>query len=108
MPVVDYVRSYRPMSAEIKNELVKLSLSGQTLQCVRSQGLSAGPRASLYAFDKITFTYDSSCPIVLQQTSLQQLEDGSAGYAEGAQVLWQGSRGADRFDRYRLLRIKAK
>jgi len=108
MPVVDYVRSYRPMSAAIKAELVKLSSPGEALQCVRSQGLSAGPRASLYAFDKITFTYDSSCPIVLQQTSLQQLEDGSAGYAEGAQVIWQGSRGADRFDRYRLLRIKAK
>ena len=108
MPAVDYVRSYRPMSEAIKIELLKLTKPGQPVQCVRAQGLSAGPRASLYVFDRITFTYDSACPIVLQQTSLQQLEDSSAGYAEGARVIWQGSRGADRFDRYRLLRILAK
>jgi len=108
MPTVDYVRSYRPMSSEIKAELDKLGRTGQSAQCVRAQGLSVGPQASLYVFDRITFTYESSCPIVLQQTSVKQLEDGSAGYAEGAQVIWQGSRGADRFDRYRLLRVPAK
>jgi 4-amino-4-deoxy-L-arabinose transferase-like glycosyltransferase len=108
MPTVDYVRSYRPMSAQIKAELITLRQADPPTTCVRGQGLSAGPQASLYVFDRINFTYDSSCPIVLQQTSVKQLEEGLAGYAEGASVIWQGSRGADRFDRYRLLRVPTK
>ena len=108
MPTVDYVRSYRPMSAQIKAQLITLRQADPPTTCVRGQGLSAGPQASLYVFDRINFTYDSSCPIVLQQTSVKQLEEGLAGYAEGASVIWQGSRGADRFDRYRLLRVPTK
>ena len=105
MPAIDYVRSYRPMSAQLRAALTALEHEIGGPACVRAQGLSLGPRASLYVFDKITFTYDSTCPYVLQLTSKQQLEDGSAGYSDGATVLWQGSRGADRFDRFRLLRI---
>jgi len=107
MPAVDYVRSYRPMSAQIKTVLDKISNNGGP-NCVRAQGLSLGPQASLYVFDNINFTYDSSCPFVLQQTTRKQLENDTAGYSDGATVLWIGSRGADRFDRYRLLRVKNK
>ena len=108
MPAVDYVRSYRPMSGQVHQAIVKFSAESKVAPCVRSQGLSLGTRASLYVFDGITFSYESTCPLVLQQTTLRQLRDGSAGYSEGTTVLWQGSRAADRFDRYRLLRIDTK
>ena len=108
MPAVDYVRSYRPMSAQVRHVLTELSEQGGKPACLREQGLSLGPRASLYVFDKIVFSYDSSCPFVLQQTTLKQLQDGTAGYSDGAKVLWLGSRGADRFDRYRLLQVQTK
>ena len=108
LPALDYVRSYRPMSGQIKHALAQaVGASGQA-SCLRAQGLSLGSRASLYVFDDLIFTYDSRCSFVLQQTTLKQLEDGSAGYSEVAQVLWQGSRGADRYDRYRLLRISTR
>jgi hypothetical protein len=96
------------MSSQVKQALaLAVADSGQP-SCLRSQGLSLGPRASLYVFDRMTFTYDSRCPFVLQQTTLQQIEDGSVGYSGVATVLWQGSRGADRYDRYRLLRISTQ
>jgi len=108
LPPLDYVRSYRSMSAQVKQALaLAVADSGQPT-CMRAQGLSLGPRASLYVFDGITFTYDSRCPFVLQQTTLNRITDGSAGYSEVATVLWQGSRGADRFDRYRLLRVSTQ
>ena len=108
MPAVDYVRSYRPMSSQIHQVLAKLPTPNGQLACARSQGLSLGARASLYVFDGISFSYDSNCPYVLQQTTQEQLEQGLAGYSDGATVLWQGSRGADRYDRYRLLRVQTK
>jgi 4-amino-4-deoxy-L-arabinose transferase-like glycosyltransferase len=108
MPAVDYVRSYRPMSSQIHQALAKLPSQNGQLACARSQGLSLGARASLYVFDGINFSYDSSCPYVLQQTTKEQLLDGMAGYSDGATVLWEGSRGADRYDRYRLLRVQSK
>lgn len=108
MPAVDYVRSYRPMSAQIEQTLKKLPVQNGQAPCVRTQGLSLGTRASLYVFDDIRFSYDSTCPYVLQQTTQEQLDNGSTGYSDGASVLWQGSRGADRYDRYRLLRVQSK
>ena len=108
LPTLDYVRSYRAMSGQVKAALAQATVSHEQPSCLRAQGLSLGPRASLYVFDGITFTYDSSCPFVLQQTTLEQLEDGTAGFSDVAKVLWLGSRGADRFDRYRLLLIPTK
>jgi 4-amino-4-deoxy-L-arabinose transferase-like glycosyltransferase len=105
MPAIDYVRSYRPMSAEIRKTLESLSSTPGELACLRGQGLSLGPRASLYVFDHIELVYDPSCPFVLQQTTRKKLENGEAGFSDHAEVLWQGSRGADRFDRYRILRL---
>jgi 4-amino-4-deoxy-L-arabinose transferase-like glycosyltransferase len=108
MPAVDYVRSYRPMSAEINDKLTALSNVPGQKACLRSQALGVGPQASLYVFDNIQITYDSQCPFVLQQTTRKKLAEGLAGYSDNASVLWMGSRGADRFDRYRLLRVPVK
>ena len=108
LPPLDYVRSYRPMSAQVKQALALAVAESGLPSCMRAQGLSLGPRASLYVFDGINFTYDSRCPFVLQQTTLKRITDGSAGYSDVAKVLWQGSRGADRYDRYRLLRVSTQ
>ncbi len=108
MPAVDYVRSYRPMSSEIKQLLTTLSNTPGQLACLRAQGLGIGAQASLYVFDNIQITYDTQCPFVLQQTTRQKLAEGLAGYSDNASVLWVGSRGADRFDRYRILRVPVK
>jgi 4-amino-4-deoxy-L-arabinose transferase-like glycosyltransferase len=108
MPAVDYVRSYRPMSAEINDKLTALSNIPGEKACLRSQALGLGPQASLYVFDNIQITHDSQCPFVLQQTTRKKLAEGLAGYSDNAAVLWIGSRGADRFDRYRLLRVPVK
>ena len=105
MPAVDYVRSYRPMSAEIRQTLEGLSDTPGELACLRSQGLTLGPRASLYVFDHLEITFDADCPFLLQQTTQKKLDNGEAAFSERAEVLWWGSRGADRFDRYRILRL---
>lgn len=105
LPAVDYVRSYRPMSAEIRQTLEGLSATPGELACLREQGLALGPRASLYVFNHIELIYDPKCPFVLQQTTRKKLENNEAGFSDNAVVLWQGSRGADRFDRYRILRL---
>ena len=108
MPAVDYVRSYRPMSADIRQTLESLSGTPGELACLREQGLALGPRASLYVFDHIELVYDPKCPFVLQQTTRKKIENGEAGFSDNAEVIWQGSRGADRFDRYRILRLPKK
>jgi 4-amino-4-deoxy-L-arabinose transferase-like glycosyltransferase len=105
LPAVDYVRSYRPMSAEIRQTLEGLSETPGELACLREQGLALGPRASLYVFDHLELVYDPKCPFILQQTTRKKLDNGEAGFSDNATVLWQGSRGADRFDRYRILRL---
>jgi 4-amino-4-deoxy-L-arabinose transferase-like glycosyltransferase len=108
MPAVDYVRSYRAMSAEIKQVLTTLSSTPGQVACLRSQGVSLGPQASLYVFNNIQITYDTQCPFVLQQTTRKKIAENLAGYSDNPTVLWLGSRGADRFDRYRLLRVPVK
>lgn len=105
LPTVDYVRSYRPMSEAVYQTLQSESAPGQATPCLRSLGVSEGVRASLYVFHGITFTYSSDCPYILQQTTIQRLLDRAAGFEDNATVLWLGSRGADRFDRYRLLKL---
>lgn len=105
LPTVDYVRSYRPMSGAIHQALLTQATQPGQLPCVRALGVSEGVRASLYVFDGITFSYSSECQLVLQQTSVRRLLDRSAGFEDMATVIWLGSRGADRFDRYRLLKL---
>jgi 4-amino-4-deoxy-L-arabinose transferase-like glycosyltransferase len=102
MPVLDYVRSYRGVSAQLANALQ--THKGPT-DCVRALGLGTGQRASFLVFDNIDFSYDSACSLMLQQTSVESVAEGLAGYADSARVIWQGKRGADRHELFRLLRI---
>ncbi|MFW8565852.1 ArnT family glycosyltransferase [Orrella sp. 11846] len=106
MPTIDYVRSYRPMSAEIQTILTQFhARTGQT-PCIQASGINEGARASLYVFNRIDLPNDLSCPIMLQQTTADQLENDSNSLAQqNIQVLWTGSRGADLYDRFRLLQL---
>jgi 4-amino-4-deoxy-L-arabinose transferase-like glycosyltransferase len=107
MPAIDYVRSYRDVSAQLSTALQTYK---KPHECVRALGVGSGQRASFLAFNNINFSYDSHCTLILQQTSPQSLENGRAAYSGAAesgaaQVLWQGKRGPDRREIFRLLRI---
>ena len=108
LPTVDYVRSYRPMSAEIRQVIDQARQESGTLLCTQASGLSLGPRASLYVFDGIEISRDDQCPLLIQQTTAERLQQGLAGFDRDSRVLWTGSRGADRFDRYRVLLLTPK
>ncbi|HEY0296095.1 MAG TPA: glycosyltransferase, partial [Bordetella sp.] len=102
-PVVDYARSYRTASAELAAVLQANVRPGE---CVRSQGLGPGQRASFLVFQGLNFPYDPACVLVLQQTTRQSLRDGTAAYSGAdAQELWRGGRLADRNEIFRLLRV---
>ncbi|UOD51195.1 ArnT family glycosyltransferase [Orrella daihaiensis] len=103
MPTVDYVRSYRPMAAEVRQTIDQANQQAGQFLCAQSSGLSVGPRASLYVFEGIEISRDERCPLLIQQTTAERLQQGLAGFDRNARVLWTGSRGADRFDRYRVL-----
>lgn len=72
---------------------------------MRGLSLGSGQRASFLIFNNLTFTFDSKCTVVLQQTTNQSLRDNTAAYSDGAEVLWQGGRRADRHEVFRLLRV---
>ena len=101
-PAVDYARSYRDMSSELRTVLEQHRKPGE---CVRGLSVGSGQRASLLIFDNLTLSYDSKCPLVLQQTSRERLRDGNAAYSDGATELWRGGRRADRHEIFRLLRV---
>lgn len=103
MPTVDYVRSYRPMALEMRQTIDQANQQAGRFLCIQSNGLSVGPRASLYVFEGIEISRNEQCPLLIQQTTLDRLQQGLAGFDRNARVLWTGSRGADRFDRYRVL-----
>lgn len=102
MPALDYVRSYRPVSAQLQQALQQYKKPGE---CVRAVGLGIGQRSSFLVFNNINFSFDASCPLILQQVDPRNLEQGTAPFSDGAQVLWQGKRGAERRELFRLLRI---
>ena len=106
MPTVDYVRSYRAMSADVSLAIERAQAEAGRSLCISGVGLSQGAQASLYVFNRIEVTDDMNCPLLLQQTSAERLRQGIAGFDRNSSTLWTGSRGADRFDRYRLLQIK--
>jgi hypothetical protein len=58
-------------------------------------------------FDNINFSYKPDCPLVLQQTSPQQVRHNEEEFANAgsARVLWEGKRGPDRHEMFRLLRV---
>ena len=101
-PAVDYARSYRIMSGQLAQALEQNLRPGE---CVRGLSLGGGQRASFLIFNNLTFTFDSKCTVVLQQTTNQSLRDNTAAYSDGAEVLWQGGRRADRHEVFRLLRV---
>ena len=102
MPALDYVRSYRPVSAQLAQALRTHVKPGE---CVRGLALGTGQRASFFVFENLVFDYSASCALVLQQTSPEAVETGSAAYSDGARVLWEGKREADRREIFRLLRL---
>lgn len=102
MPVLDYVRSYRVVSAQLATALRDHSRPGE---CVRALAVGTGQRASFLVFEDIDFSYDSACTLILQQTTQQAVREGYAAYSDSATVLWQGRRGADRDELFRLLRV---
>ncbi len=102
MPVLDYVRSYRHVSAQLALALDNHQAPGE---CVRAQGVGTGQRASFLVFNHIDFSYASHCTLILQQASQQSVRDGTAAFSDSATVLWQGRRGADRDEMFRLLRV---
>ena len=102
MPVLDYVRSYRVVSAQLATALRDHSRPGE---CVRALAVGTGQRASFLVFEDIDFSYDSACTLILQQTTQQAVHEGYAAYSDSATVLWQGRRGADRDELFRLLRV---
>lgn len=105
MPALDYARSYRPVSRQLAQALAQHVQPGE---CVRTHDLGLGQRASFLVFERIDFSFDRHCPLVLQQTSREYIEQGLAAFSnDGARVLWVGKRGADRrgLEIFRLLRL---
>lgn len=102
MPSLDYARSYRHVSAQLAAALDAHLKPGE---CVRPYGLGLGQRASFLVFDGITFEFSADCPLVLQQSSPRIARDGTAGALDRAPVLWEGRRGPDRHELFRLLRV---
>lgn len=102
MPVLDYIRSYRDVSASLAHALV---LYRQPGECIRTLNLGSGQRASFLVFNDIVFSFDAQCPLLLQQVSPRSLAAGTAEYADHP-ALWQGRRGPDRHEMFRLLRLK--
>ena len=77
-PAVDYARSYRIMSGQLAQALEQNLRPGE---CVRGLSLGSGQRASFLIFNNLTFTFDSKCTVVLQQTTNQSLRDNTAAYS---------------------------
>ena len=102
MPALDYVRSYRSVSAQLAGALENHRRPGE---CVRALGVGTGQRASFLVFNGIDFSYNSNCTLILQQTSPEDVENGTAAYSDAERVLWVGKRGADRHEMFRLLRV---
>src|SRR5690606_1812714 len=102
-PAVDYARSYRTVSGELA---AAIAANVRPNECMRGLGLGSGQRASFLVFNNLNFSYDTRCTIVLQQTTRNNLRDGTNAYRDGADVLWEGGRRADRHEWYRLLRVR--
>jgi len=98
MPSLDYARSYRQVSAQLHAALQQHQAPGE---CVRTQSLGLGQRASFFVFERITFSFAPDCPLVLQQTSPRVPRDAR----RGGIVLWEGRRAPDRHEMFRLWRI---
>jgi 4-amino-4-deoxy-L-arabinose transferase-like glycosyltransferase len=102
LPSINYNRSYKQVSQELEQALETHVKPGE---CVREQGLGMGQRAALRVFENITFTYDTTCKLVLLQTTRQHLKERTLPYADNARILWQGSRKSERHEIFLLLHL---
>lgn len=101
LPVLDYARSYRTVSAELASAL---STHQRNNECLRAVDVGKGQRASFLVFNDINLSYKPNCTLLLQQTTTHLAKEERAGYND-ANILWQGKRTADRHEMFRLLRI---
>jgi len=102
MPTLNYARSYRDVAEELSQALKRHNAAGD---CVYA-AINPGQRASFYVFDQLQFSDQRSCPLWLQDTSPKySTEERSRGIPTKAELLWQGRRGGDRNEMFRLLRI---
>ncbi len=99
LPSIDYARSYRPVAAAIKTALA----AEGSAACVRSRDLGLAQRASFAVFEGLRFSFDDSCPLVLQQTTKAMR---LLSQPPGSIVLWEGARASDRVEHYLLLRMQ--
>ncbi|HLS50598.1 MAG TPA: glycosyltransferase [Burkholderiaceae bacterium] len=103
MPALDYARSYRDVSAQLANTL---ALHQKKHECLRSDSLGLGQRASLLVFNNIDFSFDPNCTLVLQQASPDTKPFLSVKPNKSAALLWEGKREADRREIFRLFRVQ--
>lgn len=97
LPSINYARSYRPVAQAVASALHTTPAH----ECLASQGLGLAQRASLMVFQHLLFAPSGQCKTVLQQTT----QGNTPALPEGAQLLWQGSRPADRSEFFRLYRL---
>lgn len=102
MPVLDYARSYRHVSAELATTIAQQNINNS---CIRNLNVGKGQLASFYVFNNIELTYDTNCPLILQQTNLEHLESGQTFNIENTTVIWQGKRRPDRHEIFQLLKV---
>ncbi len=102
LPALDYARSYRQVSNELALQLEQLPESA----CVVARDVGLGQRASFYAFNQINFSFDKHCNYLLQQTSPKLSTAEQNRFLVPVEELWQGRRGGDRNEMFRLLKIK--
>lgn len=102
LPALDYARSYRHVSAELSTQLEQI----KTTDCVRAVGLGVGQRASFYVFNRLNFSFDPSCPYLLQQTSPKLNAEEQNIFRHPTTEIWSGRRGGDRNEMFRLLQIQ--
>lgn len=103
MPTLNYARSYRDVTLELGQVLNTYNPAGE---CIYAN-INLGQRASFYVFDKLQFSTQRSCPLWLQQTSPKfSVEEQNKSIPPNAELLWQGRRGGDRNEMFRLLRVR--
>lgn len=100
MPALDYARSYRHVSGDLAKQIQQIPAN----QCIYASGLGLGQRASFYAFNQLNFSFNPSCQYVLQQTSPKLSDDLQNKAYPSSTELWQGRRGGDRNEMFRLLK----
>lgn len=96
LPSINYARSYRPVAEAVANALGTVPPG-----CVRSETLELAQRASMLVFENLLFHDDANCRLVFQQL----VQHAVPPVPEGARVLWEGARPADRSEYFRLLRL---